>query len=164
MAFIRFVCTECGVCDQPCKHHVEQEIIRLLKDEIKFQRTAVLEIIHLLRRQSGFTIHQVEGEKLMPILGIVAGATGVFQETPTPAGSTIPAGTIPVWTSSDTTNAPVVATPDGTGCSVSVPAGAPISSFTLSVANQDGSFSTSVTVPVTQPVIAQTGFQIDQIS
>ena len=159
-----FFCRECGPGPDPCKHWLEHETIRLLKEEIKFNRYALLEIIHLLRRQSGFTIQQVQGETLMPINGIVAGTTGVFQETPTPAGSTIPAGTVPVWTSSDPTNAPAVTSADGTQCSVAVPAGATITSFSLTVQNQDGTFPTTVTVPVTQPVIAQTGFEINQIS
>lgn len=99
----------------------------------------------------------------MPITGIVAGSSGVFQETPLPQGATIPAGSVPVWTSSDTT---VTLTPstDGTQVTAAVPTGSTITTFTLSVANQDGSFPTSVSVPVTQPVVAQTGFQIDQIS
>ena len=101
----------------------------------------------------------------MPITGIVAGATGVFKETPLPQGASIPAGTIPVWTSSDTTNAPVVPSADGTTCSVTVPATATITTFNLTVANQDGSFATTVAVPVTPaPPPAQTGFEIDQVS
>lgn len=122
------------------------------------------EIIRLLNRQSGFTIQQVEGEQVMAITGIVAGQTGTFKATPTPAGSSIPAGTVPVWASSDTTNAPVTASADGLSATVSVPAGATITTFRLSVQNQDGTFPTSVDVPVTQPVIAQTGFEIDQVS
>jgi len=125
---------------------------------------AFLEIIHLLNRQTGFTIQQVQGEKIMPILGIVAGATGAFTAKPTPAGSSIPAGTVPVWSSSDTTNAPVTASADGLSATVAVPTEATIASFTLSVQNQDGTFPTSVTVPVTQPVVAQSGFEIDQTS
>lgn len=170
MIGFHFFCSKCAViAEEPCEHWQQQEIIRLLKEEMRFNRKALLEIIHLLLRQSGFTIQQVQtdqtsGEKLMPITGIVAGATGVFQETPTPAGAVIPAGSIPVWTSSDTANAPAVASADGTTCSVAVPAGATITSFSLTVGNQDGTFPTTVTVPVTQPVIAQTGFQVDQVS
>lgn len=99
----------------------------------------------------------------MPITGIVAGSSGVFQETPTPQGATIPAGSVPVWASSDST---VTLTPsaDGTQVTATVPAGSTITTFNLSVANQDGSFHTSVAVPVTQAAVAQTGFQIDQVS
>jgi hypothetical protein len=114
--------------------------------------------------QSGFTIRQtLQGDTTMAITGIVAGLTGTFTETPTPAGSTIPAGTIPQWTSSDPT---VTLTPsaDGTQVVAAVPATFTAPSFTLTVANQDGSFPTPATIPVTQPVIAQTGFTIDQVA
>lgn len=172
--FMRFICTICGPKEKPCEHWVEEETIRVLKgirevleailDERKFLRQAVLEIIHLLNRQVGFTIQQVQGEQSMAITGIVAGATGQFTATPTPAGSKIPDGTVPVWTSSDPANAPAVASADGLSCSVAVPAGATITTFTLSVQNQDGTFPTSVSVPVTPAVIAQTGFDINQTS
>jgi hypothetical protein len=156
-----FICTECGPLNEVCTHFENHQ----LKKELKFLHGAVLEIIHLLLRQTGFSVSQLQGDTPMPITGIVAGATGVFQETPTPQGAVIPAGTIPVWTSSDTTNAPAVASADGTQCSVAVPASATITSFTLSVQNQDGTFPTSVTVPVTPaPPPAQTGFEINQVS
>jgi hypothetical protein len=165
-----FICGICGLRKEPCEHWEQQEVIRLLREDLKFNRMALLDIIHLLSRQFGFTIQQVHGGQAMSILGIVAGKTGVFTETPTPAGSSIPAGTIPVWTSSDTVNAPVVPTADGTGCSVTVPSSATITTFNLTVANQDGSFSTTVAVPVTPavvpppPPIPQTGFDIEQTS
>ena len=172
MPFTKFICTECGHSDEPCKHWrqgLEESVLTQMQAEhrdcCKFLRSAVLEIIHLLNRQTGFSVVQLEGEDSMPITGIVAGATGVFKETPLPLGAVIPAGTIPVWTSSDPTNAPAVASADGTTCSVAVPATATITSFDLSVQNQDGSFPTKVTVPVTPAAPpAQTGFQIDQVS
>lgn len=159
---LKFICTECGPPrDTPC-HHWEQSEMR---ECCKFLRGAVLEIIHLLNRQTGFSVSQLQGDTPMPITGIVAGQTGVFKETPLPIGAVIPPGTVPVWTSSDPANAPAVASADGTTCSVAVPAGATITSFTLTVQNQDGTFPTSVTVPVTQPAPPpQTGFQIDQVS
>lgn len=168
MPFIKFICRDCGPSEKPCHHwerHLLTEIQSEHRDCCKFLRGAVLEIIHLLNRQTGFSVVQLQGENSMPITGIVAGATGVFQETPLPLGAVIPAGTIPVWTSSDPTNAPAVASADGTTCSVSVPATATITSFVLAVQNQDGTFPTSVTVPVTPAAPpAQTGFQIDQTS
>lgn len=159
MPLLRFVCTDCGPSDSPCVHYENRE----LKKSLRLIEGGVLELIRLAFRQTGFFVSQLQGENLMPITGIVAGSSGVFQETPLPQGATIPAGSVPVWTSSDTT---VTLTPstDGTQVTAAVPTGSTITTFTLSVANQDGSFPTSVSVPVTQPVVAQTGFQIDQIS
>lgn len=100
----------------------------------------------------------------MPITGIVAGSTGVFQETPTPQGAVIPAGTVPVWSTSDTANTTLTPSADGTTVSVAVSASAS-GSFDLTVANHDGSFATKVTVPILPPPPpAQTGFEINQIS
>jgi hypothetical protein len=125
-------------------------------------------ILDRLNQQTGFTISQLKGTNIMPITGIVAGATGVFQETPTPPGAVIPVGTIPQWSTSDTVNTALTPSADGTQCAVAVAATATISTFNLSVANQDGSFLTTVAVPVLPapppPPPAQTGFQIDQLS
>lgn len=72
-----------------------------------------------------------------PVIGIAAGATGTFLSTPVDAAgnaTTLPAGIVPTWTSSDPTNAPVVASADGLTVSVTVPATAPVgTTFTLSV-------------------------------
>ncbi len=49
----------------------------------------------------------------MPFAAPDPGNTLVFTATPVPAGSAFPAGVVPVWTSSDTTNAPVTVDPTG---------------------------------------------------
>jgi hypothetical protein len=142
---------------RPKKDAEEIELAVLIRE--------VREIIVLLKRQQGFTISQRKGHHVMPITGIVAGAVGVFQETPTPTGAVIPAGTIPVWSTSDTVNTALTPSADGTQVSVAVLAGTTITTFNLSVSNQDGSFLTTVAVPVLPgSVVAQTGFQIDQLS
>ena len=164
MPFFKFICTECGHRDEPCQHFINH----VVEKELKFLHGAVLEIIHLLLRQIGFHVSQLQGDNKMPITGIVAGSTGVFQETPTPQGAVIPAGTVPVWSTSDTANTTLSPSPDGTQVSVAVAPGATITSFDLTVANQDGSFPTTVSVPVLAPPPppppAQTGFEINQVS
>jgi len=148
---------ECRCYD--CKiEHVERQIHELFK--------LVYHILNLIgKTQHGFKITQLfEGDNM--ITGVVVGATGVFQETPTPAGAVIPVGTIPVW-STDAAATDVVLTPsaDGTQVSAAVAATSTLTTFNLIVANQDGSFPTTVAVPVLPAAPpAQTGFAINQLS
>lgn len=152
----------------PRKCGCEREL-KEIEERLNFQGRAIREILHLLRhphsKQTGFEITQLGG--VMPITGIVVGSQGVFQETVLPAGATIPAGTTPVWTTSDATNTTLSPSPDGTQVMVTVASTAPAGgSFSLTVANQDGTFPTSVTVPFLPGTVVtpQTGFQIDQLS
>jgi hypothetical protein len=139
--------------------------VAILLDYAIWLRKAILRLSIGRIQQTGFTIYQLRGDFIMAITGIVAGATGVFQETPLPIGAVIPAGTIPKWSTSDTTNTSLTPSADGTQCAVAVAAGATIPSFVLTVSNQDGSFPTPVTVPVLQPAPPpQTGFVINQLS
>lgn len=111
-----------------------------------------------------------------PVAGIKIGSTGTFVAIPIDAQGnavTLPAGTIPVWTSSDTTNAPVIPSTDGLTATDTVPSTAPTTlvgtNFTLSVSATlaDGT-SGSGTTPV--PFLAATatgafaGFVIQQQS
>lgn len=123
-------------------------------------------ILSRLNQQTGFRVDQIKGNHIMPITGIVVGQSGVFQETPTPPGAVIPAGSIPVWTTSDTTNTALTPSADGTQVAVAVSASAPVGgSFVLTVTNQDGTFPTPSTVLfLASAPPAQTGFQVDQIS
>lgn len=102
----------------------------------------------------------------MQILGIAPGAAGVFVESPLPSGVTLPSGVVPVWTSSDPVNAPVTSSlPDGSGCTVTVPATATVPSFVLTVSATlpDGTTpSANATVPINFPEV--TGFAITQTS
>lgn len=111
-----------------------------------------------------------------PVVGIVIGATGSFLATPVDAAGnvvTLPAGIVPTWTSSDLTNAPVVAAVDGLTATDAVPASAPATlvgtTFALSVSATlaDGTTGTGT---VSVPFLASTtvgpfaGFVITQIS
>lgn len=99
----------------------------------------------------------------MAITGIKPGATGTFAESPVPPGTPLPAGVIPQWSSSDTTNTSLTPSADGTSCLVAVPSSATIASFVLTVKATlpDGTTpSGNATVPVLQPEV--TGFTISQ--
>lgn len=71
------------------------------------------------------------------IIGIAPGASATFDAVPLDkngSNDSLPAGIVPVWTSSDTVNAPVVAAADGMSATVAVAASAPAGvAFTLSV-------------------------------
>jgi hypothetical protein len=158
--------------------HDDDELERRLKKIEALENSLIAEcdmilelqhkILDRLNQQTGYTIHQIEGNKIMPITGILAGATGVFQETPLPVGAVIPAGTIPVWAADNTTDVALTPSADGTQVAAAVSATTTITTFNLSVSNQDGTFLTTVAVPVTPagppPPPPQTGFQIDQLS
>jgi hypothetical protein len=105
---------------------------------------------------AGFVIMQLnlEGEE-MPILGIAPGATGQFSAQPVDKNQNndaLPAGVVPVWTSSDTVNTTVTPTADGLGAAVAVSASAPPGTpFTLSISATlpDGTTPTgTASVPV----------------
>lgn len=105
----------------------------------------------------------------MAITGIIPGSTGVFTATPLNAAGTavaLPLPTVPVWTSSDPL-ATVTTNSDGLGASILVDPSAPqTGSFTLTVTMQDGSASTTVTVPYDQSPVDNVvaSFGISQIS
>jgi hypothetical protein len=68
----------------------------------------------------------------MTITGIPQGATKHFGVTDLPAGSALPTGIIPAWTSSDVTvGAVVTPNPDATGLTCAVTGVAAAGSFTL---------------------------------
>lgn len=140
----------------------EARLLALLVRQARLQTLLLEEILgKLTTTQSGFTITQGDH---MPITGIVVGATGVFQETPLPVGAVIPPGTIPVW-SVNVPDVTLVPSSDGTQVSATVVSTSTLTTFNLTVANQDGSFPTTVAVPIL-PVVnpPQTGFQINQLS
>lgn len=102
----------------------------------------------------------------MAIKGILAGQTGTFVASwfdgpnGTGAPGALPSGVVPVWTSSDPTNAPVVVAssdPTGNTATVTVPTGGPSSgSFTLTATATlaDGTTpSASATVPYLTPEV-----------
>jgi len=97
---------------------------------------------------------------------IAPGNTCIFTATPIPAGA-VPQGSVPSWTSSDTTNAPVTADATGLSGTVAIPSSAQVgASFTLGVSytNPDGVVATgsaSFTI-VAPPQPDITGFTIEQ--
>lgn len=66
----------------------------------------------------------------MAITGVPLGGSGVFGESPTPAGSAFPAGTKFSW-SADDPNVVLTPSADGTQVTAAVPASDPATSFTL---------------------------------
>jgi hypothetical protein len=115
---------------------------------------------------TGFSIKQT-GDPDMALTAPDPGATLVFTATPTPAGSALPAGVVPTWTSSDPTNAPVTADPTGLIGTVilssSITVGESVT-LTITATLPDGTTptgSTTFTVGATPPVEV-TGFTIVQ--
>lgn len=86
-----------------------------------------------------------------PLLGIAPGLSDVFQAAPVDASGnpvTLPAGTVPVWSSDDPTDA-ITPAADGLSASVSVAATATPGAFhTLTVAMPDGSASSPNPLPI----------------
>jgi hypothetical protein len=91
----------------------------------------------------------IKGESMA--LQVVQGGKGTFTATPQPAGTTVPTGTIPQWTSSDVTTATVASpNPDPTGLTT-VLTGIKIGTITLTitVTLPDNSVASgSITVPI----------------
>ena len=100
------------------------------------------------------------------MVSLSAGQTATFSTTSLPAGTQPAAGNLPVWTSSDTTNAPVTifsADPTGLSATVIFPASVAAGlsfSLTVTYTNADGTVATQtnsfVTVAAPSPDI--TGF------
>jgi hypothetical protein len=104
-----------------------------------------------------------------PMLPIAAGFSPVYTATTVPAGTFPAPGNVPVWTSSDTVNAPVAADPTGLIGTVAIPATAVVgTTFSLSVSytNADGTVATG---SLSQTIVAAppsdiTSFSIAQTS
>ena len=103
----------------------------------------------------------------MPLTPPDPGNTLQFTATPTPAGSVLPSGVVPTWTSSDPTNAPVTVDPTGLIATVvlstSITVGESVT-LTITATLPDGTTptgSTTFTVGAAPPVEV-TGFSIAQ--
>src|SRR5208337_72775 len=100
-----------------------------------------------LRRITGFTTITEQGDP-MALLPIAPGFTPGFSTTTLPAGTVPDPATPPVWTSSDTTNAPLRPnSADATGLStyVAIPTSATVGttfSLTIDYTNADGTVAT----------------------
>jgi hypothetical protein len=92
------------------------------------------------------------------LTGVAQGATGTFHAQALDANgnpASLPAGILPVWTSSDPVNAPVAPTVDGMTATVAVAGTAPVGTvvnLTVSATLADGVVPTSG--PVAMPVLA----------
>jgi hypothetical protein len=121
----------------------------------------------VLHPATGLQLAQIIGGSTMPITGVQAGATGVFQETPQPVGGALQAGAVPVWTVDDPT---VTLTPstDGTQVAAAVPATSTAASFNLTATTTSSNGSTitgTANVPVLPAAVTPaTSLQIDQLS
>ena len=139
--------------------HPDERLDRELLHELR-------EFEHDLHRVTSFRITQGAS---MAILGIIPGATGVFEFTPLNAAGlpvALPLSSVPTCTSSDPL-AVVTTNPDGLGASVVVDSSAPqTGSFVLTVAMADGSGSTAVTVPFDAKPVDNTvaSFGVNQVS
>ncbi len=107
--------------------------------------------------------------KEITMFPIAPGFSPVYTATPIPAGTYPAAGNVPVWTSSDTTNAPVTADATGLIATVAIPASAVVgTTFTLTISytNADGTVATGTLAQtiVAAPVPDITGFTIAQTS
>jgi len=117
MSDFTFACKHCGLSQEPCHHFRENEIIRLLKEEMRFTRHALLEIIHMLNRPRSATLRLIPNQPVLvggrpvPATIQVGGtATSLFQEWtgPNGTGTVVPNAGAPAYTSSN----PAVATVD----------------------------------------------------
>jgi hypothetical protein len=122
---------------------------------------------HRHRKVRAFEITQLYKGRhhKMAITGVPNGGTGQFGATTVPAGSVLPTGVIPQWTSSDVTTA-TVETPnsDATGLTIKV-TGLKTGSITLTVAATlpDNSVASgSAVVPILAGEVK--AFTIDQIA
>jgi hypothetical protein len=156
---------------------IENRLPESVRHDIHEIRESLAELARLFRQfvlhpAEGFIITQLSGGTTMArfgqtINGIAVGATGVFQETPTPAGGALQAGNVPVWTADDATLGLTPST-DGTQVAVSVPSTSTSTSFNLTcsgVNSVGAAISTTVAVPILPAVaVPATGFDINQLS
>ena len=146
-----------------CKCHVELEEIRAILAQI----LAFLQ--HPL--PTGGTLTQIGDDGMPTNNSIVVGTTGVFQVTPTPPGSAVPAADVITFAASDP-SITIAVSPDAdpTKVMVGAPAGSTLTSFQLACQFTGADFptpvnATPITVSVT-PAAAPlpTGGTIAQLS
>ena len=111
MAFLSYICTECGPTQDPCKHWWESENTKRLK----WIEAALCEIIHILNRPQSATLTlkpnqpTILGVKMPATIVVGKTANSLFQEWtgPSGTGTVVPNAGAPAFTSSDTTVATV---------------------------------------------------------
>ena len=158
MPFTKFICTECGHSDGPCKHWWESQT----SQDFKWIRSALCEIIHILNRPQSATLNLkanqpvLLGDKTMPATVIVGGtASPLFQEWtgPSGTGTVVPNAGAPAFTSSN----PAVATVDpASGVATGVSAGTAVISGTDPANNLTASDTLTVNAPPPPPAVSAT--------
>ena len=151
------------------------EILKRILHEEEKQTKELGEVIRLLKHMqphgtpaTSFTISQINSKgAIMAILGIQLGAVGQFTGVPSPAGSSLAAGSVPTW-SADDTLVSLTASADGSAVAVQTSASDTATSFDLTqsgVSSNGAAIASTVNVPLmaATPVPA-TGFSISQIS
>jgi hypothetical protein len=141
------------------------ELLETMREAVRLLR----EIYRVLQRDyqpiTGFQPIKEQGDP-MTLLPIAPGFTPGFSTTTLPAGTVPNPNSKPVWTTSDTVNAPLQANPaDATGLStyVAIPATAAVGttfSLTINYTNADGTVATQTNsfVIVAAPSPDITGF------
>jgi hypothetical protein len=115
-----------------------------------------------------FTVSQApttttQGDMTMAITGIVLGATGTFQEQPSPAGSSFPTGTTFTWTSDDTLTT-LTPSADTTQVAVATSASDTATSFNLTCTSSTGVTGTANVPLLPGQAVGPTGITINQLS
>lgn len=133
------------------------EVIRLLLKVIR------LLILHS-NRIYGFVITQ-QGDFPMALLPIAPGYSPEFTATPIPTDAVL--SSVPTWTTSDETNAPITVDATGLIVTVAIPTTATVGTsfvLTISYTNADGAVATASTtqIIVAAPPVDVTGFTIEQ--
>ena len=145
------------------REELELEVLRLLRNMERLLRKLVNDEAEDLNRIERFAVIKQENSTMVPL---AAGQTATFSTTPIPATSVPNPAALPVWTSSDTTNAPVSPnTADKTGLSTlvvfpSTAAAGVTFSLTITYTNADGTVATQTNsfVTVAPPSPDITGF------
>jgi hypothetical protein len=182
MSDFTFACKQCGLSQEPCHHYLQHETIRLLKEDLRFNRMSLCEIIIRLEKLESAILKAIEGMCHRPsglkIVGVgennmstPAGGTSVFQEVPTPAGSVFPTGTTFAWTVDDTADITLTPSSDTTQCTavcVASPTGTAYNLTCTSSYTPPGAttpISATINVPiVAPPPTTPTGMVINQLS
>jgi len=147
-------------------------ILHQLQQDVADIAGSVREIAFLLRLAvvgipaERIRITQIGGKKNM-ITGVPLGGAGTFAVTPIPPNGKLQTGSVPQWTTGDTS---VTLTPaaDGLSCVANVAAGETLPSFglTCTATSSDGTpLTATVSVPILAAVVVPaTALSIDQIA
>jgi hypothetical protein len=145
--------------------HIKVELLKALRQSNHLLHCLIERICP--KPATGFTVTQNSEGGSMPTNNTInPGVVSNFSEVPAPAGSSLQAGNIPAWTSSD---ANVALTPSADGTNVNVLAAATITStsfvLTVSGISSNGTaISTPTTVAIAAAAVPATGFTVTQNS